>query len=395
MNFDLVIYGATGFTGRLATQYLMNSEKCNGLRIAIAGRDAKKLEALSQTCTNKPSILIADSSRPESIEAMVKQTKVVLNFAGPFSLYGEPVIAACAKWGVDYLDITGETPFINDMIRLYQDQAIASGARLIPFSGFDSIPADLTVYLALNAAHEHHLQLDELSLYYQIKGGLNGGTLASALHMAENSDKNRLQNASNLTPDWSWPHFSPPTYKPQYESLSSRWTVPFFMDAINKTVVRRSAWLRTQQNQDSKFFQYQERMVMSKRFGYWKAWLAIGFLAGFGFLSSNAVGRNLLKRLGPKPGEGPSIEERQQGFFRGRLVCCYQNVCKLIVSMERQGDPGNEITTVLACESALLAIENAFVTSLTGFLTPSIAFGDNLITRLEKNGFQFKIETQG
>lgn len=384
-NFDLVIYGATGFTGRLAAQYLM-TERCRDLRVAIAGRDEKKLKAIQQSCAIKPEILIADSSQPESIKNMVKQTRVILNFAGPFSLYGEPVVAACAEYGVHYLDITGETPFIHDMIIRYQDAALASGACLIPFSGFDSIPADLTVYLALKTAR---MPIKALCLYYQIKGGFNGGTLASALYMAEHADKKILRNPNSLILDSSWPR--PPSsssLKPQYEPLLKRWTAPFFMNAINRAVVRRSAWLR----KDAHPFQYQERIVMSKRFGYIKAWLTIVMLAGFQFLSNCSFGRNLLKRIGPKPGEGPSKEVCQQGFFRGRLVGRSQNTAPLMISMEREGDPGNEITVALACESALLAVENAFLSQRKGFLTPTTAFGEHLVKRLEKAGFKFKMQ---
>ncbi len=391
-QFDLIIYGATGFTGRLATQYMMNADRGKNLKIAIVGRDLKKLEALQQSCVIKPAIIIADSSHPESVEAVVQQTKVVLSFAGPFSLYGEPVIAACVKWGVDYLDITGETPFIHDMIKRYQHQAVESGARLIPFSGFDSVPADLTVYLALNAAQDRGLQLDDLRFYYQVKGGFNGGTLATAFHLAEFADKNVLQNANCLIPDLSWPKALPSSLSPHYEPALTRWSVPFFMNAINRAVVRRSAWLRAQQGEDSKPVQYEERMLMPNRLGFLKACLTTAFLAGFRLLSRYSLGRYFLKYFLPKPGEGPSATVRQQGFFRSQLVCRSQSVCKLIVSMKRQGDPGNEITVALACESARLAIENAFVIERKGFLTPTIAFGDQLKKRLEQAGFCFKTE---
>lgn len=393
-EFDLVIYGATGFTGRLAAQYMMREGRGDRLRVAIAGRDAKKLEQVQQACIIKPVILIADSSQPDTIDDMVRRTKVVLSFAGPFSLYGEPVIAACAKLGVDYLDITGETPFIHDMIQKYQAQAVATGARLIPFSGFDSVPADLMVFIAENAARKHHVRFDKLYLYYQIRGGFNGGTLASALHMAELADKQVLRNPNCLIPDESWQPLSPSRFKPHYEPVLKRWTAPFLMDAINKAVVRRSAWLREQEGEHTHAFHYEERLVMSKRFGYVKAWLTTGFLFAFHLLSSNSIGRKLLKYLGPKPGEGPSTEQRQKGFFRGRLVCYDQNSGKLIVSMERAGDPGNEITVALACESALLAVENAFVSHRKGFLTPSTAFDEQLVNKLVSTGSTINTQFQ-
>jgi short subunit dehydrogenase-like uncharacterized protein len=384
-KFDLVIYGATGFTGRLAVQYMMRSGFGDSINVAIAGRDAQKLQALKESCVIKPAVIIADSTRPETIDAMVKQTKVVLNFAGPFALYGEPVIAACAKWGVDYLDITGETFFISNMIDRYQQQALETGARLIPFSGFDSVPADISVFQALTAASNNGLLLDKLCLYYQIKGGFNGGTLATALNMSKNSNRKNSMVPASFKSQIS----STLSLKPHFEPAIARWTAPFFMSPINKEVVRRSAWLRSQLGKGSERFQYHERIVMGERFGYLKAGLTATMLTTFYLLSKNAVGRKLLRRLGPKPGEGPSESVRQNGFFRGRLVCYSQGVCKMIVRMEREGDPGNDITVALACESARLAVENAFTHNLKGFLTPSIAFGEQLIQRLEKTGFRF------
>lgn len=384
-KFDLVIYGATGFTGRLAVQYMMRSGIGDHIKVAIAGRDANKLNALKESCDIKPVIIIADSTHPETIEAMVKHAKVVLSFAGPFALYGEPVIAACAKWGVDYLDITGETSFISSMIDKYQQQALETGARLIPFSGFDSIPADITVFQALTAANHHGLLLDKMCLYYQIKGGFNGGTLATALYMSENSNRK-----NSMVPNSFWPKTSSSfSLKPHFESSIARWSAPFFMGPINKEVVRRSAWLRAQLGKGGEPFQYQERVVMGQRLGYLKAVLTAGILTAFYLLTKNNIGRKLLKRLGPKPGEGPSDDVRRNGFFRGRLVCYSKDVCKMIISMEREGDPGNDITVALACESARLAVENAFIPGLKGFLTPSIAFGEKLIQRLTEAGFRF------
>src|SRR3990167_6170350 len=156
-RYDLVIYGATGFAGSVATKHLMESSNLNGMRVAIAGRNKQKLEDLQKLCKFKPDIIIADSNDPASVESMAQSTKVVLNFAGPFAKYAEPVIAACAKLGTHYLDITGETAFIRTMMDRYQEQAKASGARLIPFCGFDSIPADLTTFLALEAASANNV----------------------------------------------------------------------------------------------------------------------------------------------------------------------------------------------------------------------------------------------
>ena len=391
-KFDLIIYGATGFTGRLATQYLMRKGLGDTLRVAIAGRHSEKLKNLQESCEVKPEIIIADSNQNSSIAAMVEQTKVIVNFAGPFALYGEPVIAACAKYGVDYLDITGETLFISDMIKRYQQQAVKTGARLIPFSGFDSIPADLLVHQALNVAQQHGWTLDKMHHYYQIKGGFNGGTLATALNSAKQTQVRGLRNPYNLIHDQSWSQTSKQVFQPYFEPVIGRWTAPFFMHPINNAVVQHSAWLRAQLGQTSQPLHYEERVVVGQQLGYLKAGFTTAVLTGFYLLSKCSFGRHMLKRIGPKPGEGPSAESRQNGFFRGRLVGYSKGKGKLIVSMEREGDPGNEITIALAIESARLAVENAFLHDRKGFLTPSVAFGDQLTNRLEKAGFRFKTE---
>jgi short subunit dehydrogenase-like uncharacterized protein len=133
-------------------------------------------------------------------------------------------------------------------------------------------------------------------------------------------------------------------------------------------------------------------MVMGRKLGPVQAGLATGALAGFSMLSGNALGRSLLRRFGPKPGQGPADQVRKNGFFRGQLVCRSQGLCKLIIRMERDGDPGNEVTVALACESARLAAENAFLPNTKGFTTPTMAFGDHLTKRLEKAGFRFRTE---
>ena len=395
-RFDLVIYGATGFTGSIATKRLMESSHLNGMRVAIAGRDKQKLEVLQTLCKIKPDIIIADSTNPASVEEMVQSTKVVLNFAGPFAKYAEPVIRACAKWGKHYLDITGETAFIRTMIDRYQSQAKASGACLIPFCGFDSVPADITTFLAFEMASENQIKLDQLSLYYLMKGGYNGGTLETALYIAENQSMADISNANILIPDDSWPKDKNDSFAPRYESNFARWSTYFFMAPVNKAVVRRSAWLRSRLNivsSDSQpNFHYKERWLMPEKYGFIKACLSTGFVFVFSLLIHYSLGRKLVRKFGRASGQGPSEEQRLAGFVRVQLVGRSASQDKIKISMERQGDPGNEMTVALAIECAHLAVDNSFVTKERGFLTPSIAFGNHLFDRLKAAGFNFKTE---
>lgn len=392
-KFELTVYGATGFTGSVATRHLMQSPLLSGMRIAIAGRNQGKLEALQQSCDTKPDIVIADSHDPASVDAMVQNSNVVLNFAGPFARYAEPVISACAKYGTHYLDITGETTFIRDMIEKYQEQAQASGARLIPFCGFDSVPADLTTLLALETASANQLNLDELHLYYQIKGGYNGGSLETFFNMAETGSLPAKTGPDVLVPEASLPPALAASSAPRYEPDFSRWSASFFMAPINKAVVRRSTWLRSQLHEmPEPDFQYDERLLMPATYGCFRAYVTTIITAGFGFLSQTSFGRDLLRWCVPAPGEGPSETERLAGFFRVQLVGRRAGYTRIKIGMEREGDPGNEITAALAIECARLAMENRFATDLRGFLTPAVAFGNPLRSYLEAVGFRFKIE---
>ena len=388
-EFDLIIYGATGFTGKLAAKYVTAKNKSENLKIAIAGRNRKKLEEVLNSCEVKPKIIVADSTKPETIDEMVKKTKVILSFAGPFTLYGEPIIAACAEHGVDYLDITGETLFIRSMIEKYQDLAKKTGATLIPFSGFDSVPADLSMFLAMKEAKFKNLKLDEYQFYYKARGGFNGGTLATALHIAKYKDKRDLYDPNLLVLDGKWPKIKADVnLKPYLEKYFDSWAIPFFMSPINTAVVKRSAWLNAKLGDDQGKFRYSELLLMGK---YWKAFLGVLTLATFGLLTKSSFGRKIIAKLGPKPGEGPSDEVRNNGFFKGQLLGKSDSKPKLVVSIESKGDPGNNITVALAVESALLAAQDSYVNNLKGFVTPSIAFGDKLVARLKDAGFKFSV----
>lgn len=389
--YDIIIYGATGFTGRFATHYLTRTGIARHYRIAIAGRNRQKLQRLQAECELPPAIIVADSSQPETIATMVQQTKVVLSLAGPFALYGEPVIAACAQYGKDYVDITGETPFIRSMIQRYEALAQQTGARLLPFSGFDSIPAELSVYLALTTARKHDIALEELCLYYQLQGGFNEGTLATALHLAEQADST-LSDPNCLLPDVSWPRQPIARLRPQFEPSLARWSAPFFMAPINRAVVQRAAWLRRQTGTGTAPFRYEERWLMGARYGFVRAWLTTACLWGFYALTRFPLGRQLLRYFGPQPGQGPAQAVCHQGFFKGTLIGRSQGQARIRLTLAGQGDPGNTITVALAAETARLAAEGAYETPRTGFISPTLAFGDALPARLQAAGFRITSE---
>ncbi|MBC7659113.1 MAG: saccharopine dehydrogenase NADP-binding domain-containing protein [Chitinophagaceae bacterium] len=381
---DIVVFGATGFTGRLATLKLASDPS---LHLAIAGRNRKKLEDLQKECAHKPAIIDADSKDKGSITAMVRQAKVVANFAGPFALYAEPVIAACSELGRAYCDITGETPFIRDMIDRYEHVAQATGACLIPMAGFDSVPADVMSYIALEEASRHGWDVDDLKHYYRVKGGFNGGTLLSVLTMAEQKKNKHLIDSNILIPDKKWAHNPKVEFKPTFEPFLKRWSAPFLMNSINTAVVRRSIYLRNPESRDSQNIAYTERSLLSKgRSGNLAAYGVIGALGIMDVMTGNGIGRAILRKLGPSAGQGPSEKSRKEGFYRGTLIAREKARPRLTVKMKASGDPGNEFTVLCATTIAKLLVKTEKTRTVRGFQTPTSALGDPLIAALEAGG---------
>lgn len=387
-SYDVIVFGATGFTGRLAALRLGNEPN---LKLAIAGRNRAKLEEIALQCKHKPHVLVADAKDKNSVFAMVKQGRVIANFAGPFALYGENVIAACADYGVSYCDITGESPFIRTMIDRYQAKAIESGACLIPMSGFDSVPADLVVFLAMNEAERHGWRLDEMKHYYQVGGGFNGGTLETALNMAENKQTQAMQNDNLLVPDTNWAHGEKPVFTPTFEPLIKKWSTLFFMNFVNTAVVRRSLFLRIPGNPAIGKISYEERMLVPKGpGGKAKAYVITAALGTVAAMTTNPIGRMLLRKLGPSAGEGPSEQAIRDGYYRGTLIAKEDGRPRVMIKMKAKGDPGNEFTVLAAATTALLLAEGKAL--MTGFVTPSTGLGDALVQGLEAKGVSFSSE---
>jgi short subunit dehydrogenase-like uncharacterized protein len=233
-EFDVVLYGATGFTGRQTVRYFHKFAPPD-LRWAIAGRNQSTLEALNSGVP----VMVADSSNQNAIDKMVERTRVMLSTAGPFALYGTGIVDACVRFRTHYCDITGETPWVRSLIDRYQDQATAEGTRLIPFSGFDSIPSDLGAMLVAGALGP---QTTTVKAFFQISGGLNGGTLASALNMAETGADKLMRDPFLLSPLIQRPlkDLERDPTAGAFDEDAQTWVAPFVMGAINTRVVRRS-----------------------------------------------------------------------------------------------------------------------------------------------------------
>ena len=399
-RYDVVLYGVTGFTGRQTAEWF-DANAPDGLRWAIAARNPWKLAAVADGLKSNPDQIVADSTDAASIDAMVAQARVLLTTAGPFAKYGTPVVDACVRHKTHYVDITGETPWVADLIEAYHEQAAADGTRIVPFCGFDSIPSDLGTLMVVDWLRETYGQpTKNVRTGFSVTGGLNGGTLDSALTMATAGENKRLAHTQLLNPE----AFRTKEERERSRDFASvawdddlqRWTAPFFMATVNTRVVRRSNALRHLWDDDTAYgdtFTYNECAEFRTR---GKAWsLAAGSLVGV-LLISNRLGRSLAKRFGPDPGEGPSEETMDGGYTRARIAATADDGRKALGTVSYPGDPGNRATVLMLCCSALtLALDGDTLPggpSRGGVLTPATALGQPAIRRMRDAGMTWEVE---
>lgn len=385
IRYDIILYGATGFTGRRAVAYFQEFAPVS-VRWAIAGRDEQKLLDLKVELGLKVDALIADALNANDIDILVQQTEVILTTAGPYSLYGSNIVAACAKYGIHYVDITGESPWVRDMLDLHGSTARKMGAKIIPFCGFDSIPADLGIWVLQKYMRETwQSELVEANGYYTMSGGgLNGGTLLSALNMFKNNETNRIGNPKLLLKDLAFRDFIPKIKRGwlnHYAKDIQRWVYPFMMAEINTKVVYRSIGLAAEHGlKHPQKFLYQEYHAINKRLS---SFLAASGMASFGALGQLAIVRKLIEKLGPKSGDGPSEDNIKNGFFKLKIIGKDEKGNRAAMTLQYQGDAGNKATTCFLCECALaLVLDKTRLPKYSGFLTPTIAFDGVLFERL-------------
>lgn len=385
--YDIAVYGASGFTGRIAAKVLAEDPS---IKLVLAGRDLSKLQAVAKVCRHVPDVFVADAQDAEKIRQLVDRSKVIINFAGPFSRYAETLVAACAELGRSYCDITGETFFIADMIQRYEAKALASGAVLIPMAGFDSVPADVTSYLAVREARKLNLTFSRMDHYYKVQGGFNGGTIETAMTMGDPATKARIQNENILIPDKAWPKPIPHHEGPRYEPYLKRWTAPFFMQLTNAPVVRRSLFLA--KAKDFAETKYGESLVIGPGPLGRAGALAVSRVFGsFMKICDYALGRKLVRTLAPAPGEGPSERSQAEGFYSGTLLARVGEDVKVVVKMKAKGDPSNLFTVLCATEIGKLLLEGD--SQSPGFTTATQAFGQRLIDKLIAQGVSIDVAT--
>jgi short subunit dehydrogenase-like uncharacterized protein len=382
-KYDLVLYGASGFTGKQTVEYCRQFAPA-GLRWAIAGRNRAKLNLVNSAAVD---VLVAAGDDEDALSRLASQTRVVASTAGPFGLYGTKLVDACVHNRTDYCDITGETPWIRGLINRHHAQALADGTRIIPCCGFDSIPSDCGAWLVSRHIRELlHSECVSVSAYFRMAGGINGGTLASAFHLAETGQMSVTRDVFLLDPDPA-AHTAEQRARNadprgvHYATDVSAWVAPFLMGAVNTRVVRRTQALRGAR------FDYQEYA----RFDSSSVARAVSLGSRvFESLLGSGFGRKMIKPLLPKPGSGPSQKAMDQGFFECEFHGSAKSGVRARGIVKGQGDPGNRITVKCLCESAfVLATSNH--PKGGGVLTPVTGLGDELVGRLAAAGIRFEI----
>ena len=402
-EFDVVVWGATGFTGALVAEYLLREYGLDtSLKWAIAGRDIDKLAALKTSLgagAEDLQTIMADSFDDQELDAMVSRSKVIISTVGPYAKYGSSLVAACVRAGTHYCDLAGEAQWIRQMIDKHHDDAMESGAHIVNCCGFDSVPMDIGVWFLQREANKRLGQYCKsiTMLVKATKGGASGGTIASMMNLIRESRKNRsiarvLADPYGLNPA---DERAGPDGRDQQnvrkDAVTGSWTAPFIMAGINTKVVRRSHALNGYPYGQN--FRYHEAMLTGQGLGGWLK--ANTIMIGLGTLvlfASFDFTRGLLERFVlPKPGEGPDKDARESGFYDlrqfGRLAD--GTILKTRITGDR--DPGYGSTSKMLSECAICLAQDELATR-GGVLTPASAMAEPLLRRLEGNaGLSFEL----
>jgi len=399
-EFDIIIWGASGFTGRLVAEYLFKQYGTSGnLKWAMAGRNQEKLETVRASIadTSVP-IVVADSSDEASIKQMVLRTKVICTTVGPYAIYGSKLVAACVENKTHYCDLAGEVQWMRQMIDKHQETAQANGVKIVHSCGFDSIPSDMGVYFIQREAKAQKGQrAKKISMRVAaMKGGLSGGTYASLSKVMEQAQQDKsiykvLTNPYGLNPtDQQEGEDRPDLMSVVFDKTSQSYVGPFIMAGINTKIVRRSNALSNYSY--GKDFRYDEATLSGKGF---KGKMR-GILAAIPLMFMTAKPKSVLKsianKLLPKPGEGPNKEQRENGFYNLRFYVTLEDGSSAMGKVTGDKDPGYGSTSKMLGETAVcLAVDE--LPKISGVLTPSVAMGDALLQRLEQSSgltFSFK-----
>ncbi len=402
-EFDVIVWGATGFTGCLVAEYLCRQYGVGrDLRWAIAGRNRDKLDALRGSLGDAAAgleILIADSADAASMRDLAGRSRVVLTTVGPYALYGSLLVEACVENGTHYCDLAGEVQWIRKMIDQHHERARQTGARIVHCCGFDSVPMDIGVwFLQEEARRRHGAYCEKITMLVKAtKGAASGGTIASMLNIIKESREDRatarvLVHPYSLNPEGE--RDGPDRRDQQkvlYNDDADCWTAPFVMAAVNTKVVRRSHALAGYPY--GRDFRYSEAVATGKGAGGWiKGTGMTAGLAGLVLGGSFSPTRSLLEKFVlPKPGEGPDAELRESGFFNLMQIGELPDGTLLRTRITGDQDPGYGSTSKMLSECAVCLAKDELDSS-GGVLTPAAAMAEPLLDRLQENaGLAFEL----
>ena len=402
-EFDVIVVGATGFTGALVAEYLCERYGVgSNLRWAAAGRSHEKLAALQASlgpaAASLP-LIVANTLDAQSVRDLARRTRVILTTVGPYARYGSELVAACAESGTHYCDLAGEVQWIKRMIDAHDSEARKSGARIVHCCGFDSIPMDIGAWFLQREAHQRYgSYCDSVTLLVKaMKGGASGGTMASMTNLMREAREDRevarvLARPYSLNPDGEQRGPDKGDQRGvRFDDDAGSWTAPFIMASVNTRVVRRShALLGYPWGAD---FRYHEAIRTGPGIaGWFRAATITAGLTGLVFLASFGWTRDLLERFVlPKPGTGPDAEARENGFFNLEQIGRLADGRRIRSRISGDRDPGYGSTSKMLAESAVCLAQDE-LESEGGVHTPASAMAAPLIERLTKNaGLTFEI----
>ncbi|NKB35413.1 MAG: saccharopine dehydrogenase [Pseudomonadales bacterium] len=404
-DFDLVIFGATSFVGKILCEYLVGEHLEPNLSWAMAARSQSKLDALKQELgPNAASIplIVADSFDTEALQTLCAQTHVVISTVGPYALYGEELIKVCAESGTDYCDLTGEAQWIRRMIAEYSETAKASGARIVNCCGFDSIPSDLGVKFLQQHAHSNFGNYcNTVTMRVKAtKGGASGGTIASAINIYKEAASNpelrkELQDYYSLCPDEHGNEVKQRTVNLEYDEDFKSWAGPFIMEGINTRVVLRSNAIA--ESKYAEQFEYNEATLTADGSEGEKKAKRLAQFSRIGtvFLAIAPLRAIITTFFLPKPGEGPSPEEQNAGFFDLRFCGKTINGEEVRVKVTGDRDPGYGSSAKMLAQAGISLRRDVDKGEVAGgFWTPATVYGDRLIERLQSfAGLTFELQS--
>lgn len=392
-EYDIIIWGASGFTGRLVAEYLYKNYNSKDLKWAIAGRDNQKLISIRKTFLNdEVPIVLADSFDETSLNKMTQRANVICSTVGPYAKYGSLLVKSCIKNKTHYCDLAGEAQWIRKMIDLYHEEAIRNQVKIVNSCGYDSIPSDMGVYFI-----NKNLSKKNLTIKMRVtgtKGGYSGGTYASMQNIIKEASSDRevrksLTNPYGLNPVGEQSgHDKRDLSSVVFDKKIKSWIAPFLMAGINTKIVRRSNALSNYNY--GKDFKYDEAVMTGKGI---KGQLA-GIMLSIPLILLAAKPGSILNKIFsffvPKPGQGPNKKERESGYFSSKFFVFDEHSNSSIFKVTGDRDPGYGSTSKMLAESAVcLAKDN--LDNTFGIITPSYAMGNNILERLVSNaGLSFK-----